>query len=121
MNKCFLTIFATFCIMFTDMLTNNNCISMKTNKPHSDLNTLAKNNSACVYLEIHAAGSPQNQHAAGMFILWTVGGAAGVSGSATSLPGSRFPQHHLLLLIALTLSFKQGHRSTYVAHLGFVL
>lgn len=77
MNKCFLTIFATFCIMFTDMLTNNNCISMKTNKPHSDLNTLAKNNSACVYLEIHAAGSPQNQHAAGMFILWTVGGAVG--------------------------------------------
>lgn len=79
MNKCLLSIFATFSIMFTDKLTNNNSISMKTNLPHSH-KTLAKNSSACVRLEtanMHASGSPQNQHAAGMFILWTVGGAAG--------------------------------------------
>lgn len=43
MNKCFLSIFATFCnILFTDMLTNNNYISTRTNKPHSDLNMLTK-------------------------------------------------------------------------------
>lgn len=44
-----------------------------------------------------------------------------LSGRAAPLSGCGSPQHHFLLLIALTLSLKHGHRTTYVAHLGFFL
>lgn len=62
----------TSCIMFT-------CIFMKTNKPHSDLNTLSKKQlNLCAFGNgKRAAVSPLNQHAAGMFLLWSVEAAAG--------------------------------------------
>lgn len=85
--------------------------------------TLSKNNSACVHLEkahallVHLETSVR----LGRLCCGRLEKHQGISGGATSLPGSRFPQHHLLLLIALTLSFEHGHCAPYIAHLGFIL
>lgn len=106
----------TFCIIFT-------CIFMKTNKPHSDLNTLSKNNSTFVHLE--TANTLlfllKTSMRLGCLYCGQMKKQQGVSGSVTSFPGLGSPHDHLLLLIALTLSSQHGHCLTFVAHFGFVL